>query len=48
MLLTEGCCRSETKDQRYVVKGDMFGPVAEAIFFRESNGSGAALIEGGE
>jgi hypothetical protein len=37
MLPTEGCCRSETKDQRYVVKGDMFGPVAEAIFFRESS-----------
>jgi len=25
---------------------DMFGPVAEAILLRESNGSGAVLIEG--
>jgi hypothetical protein len=28
-------------------KGNMFGPVAEAILFRESNGRGAVLIEGG-
>ena len=27
-------------------EGDVFGPVAEAILFRESNGSGAILIEG--
>ena len=28
-------------------KGDMLGPVAEAILFRERNGSGAILIESG-
>ena len=27
-------------------KGDMFGPVVEAILFREGNGRGAILIEG--
>ena len=36
MSPTEGCCRSETKDHR---RADMFGPVAEAILFRESDGS---------
>ena len=27
-------------------KGNVFGPVAETILFRESDGSGAILIEG--
>ena len=27
-------------------KGNMFGPVAETILFRESDGSGAILREG--
>jgi len=27
-------------------EGDMFGPVAEAILFREGNGSSAILMEG--
>jgi hypothetical protein len=27
-------------------KGDMLGPVAEAVLFRKRDGSGAILIEG--
>ena len=43
MSPTEGCCRSETKDQRRVICLDS---VAGAILFGEGNGSVAILIEG--